>query len=491
VTVLLGIDVGQTIIKASLYDAHGRSLGTGSQLTPTFATQPNWQERDMTALWRCTAATIRQALADSGVQAQQVAAVGVSGHGDGLHLVDRAGDPTRPAITATDARATSYAERFRATSIAGQALRLTGQEPAAYSQACLLNWVREHEPDVFHRSQWALFSKDWIRYKLTGEIATDPTDASSAFTDVHTGAYSDAALALFGLADAAQLLPPMLRTCDIAGLVHAEGSEATGLQAGTPVITGCHDVDAAAVGVGATETRSASAVMGTFSINQVVADRPELDGRWQARRYVEDGTWLHISSSPAGTATLDWLVRTTSGQRSVSGAELSAAVAEALALPEDRRPPLFLPFLFGAPFAGAEGGALLDLRGGHTRAELTRAGLMGISFVHRWHLDALAESFPQERPLRVTGGGTRSAGWTQLLADVTGRVVEVTDNSEASSQGAAMLAGVGAGTYSNIAEAVRRCVRVLRVHEPDRQRSKPLDEAYQRWLAAARAVISL
>lgn len=461
---LLGIDAGQTVTKAALFDESGRELAVASAGTRTVSPHPRWQERDMEGAWSQTALAIRRCLADAGVEPAALAGVGLCGHGDGVHLVDAAGAPVRPAILATDSRAYAQAVRMRAEAPA--VLELTGQVPAAYSPAPILAWLREHEPDSLRRAAHFLFCKDWLRLRLTGQVATDPTEASAFCTEVHTQTWSPVVLELLGLGDLAHLLPPIVDSAAVVGTVTSEAAELTGLRAGTPVVTGAHDVHAAAVGIGAVAAGALSIVMGTFSINQVVGAPPESDARWQARTFVRPAQWLHMSTSPSSASNLEWAVRQFGPWTGAGLPAHEAAIDEAAAAGEDT--PVYLPFLYGSPYGPGIGGAFTGLRGWHGRGHVLRAVLEGVVFNHRWHTDALAERFPvRYRPARLCGGGSRSPLCSQLLTDALDTTVEVTDATEAGSRGAAVLAGIGAKVYADLDDAVAATVRVVRTHRPD------------------------
>jgi len=488
VSVLLGVDAGQTVTKAALFDLSGRELAVASAPTLTTTPYPRWQERDMDEAWTHTADAIRRCLDRSGVDPAAVVGVGICGHGDGAYLVDTGGRPVRPAILATDSRAYRYAERLREPGLGARLLALTGQVPAVYSPAALLPWLRDHEPEALHRARWTLFCKDWLRLRLTGEVGTDACEASAYCTDVRSQTWSPAALELFGLTDLAPLLPPVLPSAAPAGEVTAAAAEATGLRAGTPVVAGAHDVAAAALGIGAADPGAASIVMGTFSINQIVADAPVTDARWQARTFLRAGRWLHMSTSPSGAANLEWAVRRLGPVRPDGEPDHEAAVREAALAPTDGAP-VFLPFLYGSPHGTPPGAAFAGLRDGHGRPDLLRAVLEGVVFNHRWHIEALAERFDlRHRPVRLAGGGARSPLWSQLLADALDLPVEVTDATEAGSRGAALLAGIGVKAYADPAEAVSAAVRVIRCHEPDPAAHTALDERYAGYERLVRAV---
>jgi L-xylulokinase len=464
---LLGIDAGQTVTKAAVFDLSGRQLGIGSARVPTASPQPRWVERDMNAVWDATATAIRSALA--GFDSSDVAAIGLAGHNDGAYLVDAAGEPVRPGITAVDSRAYSIVDGWQHDGVAEKALPLTGQSPFSGSPAALCRWLAENEPEHWERTRWVLFCKDWLRLKLTGEVATDPTEASASYTDVHTQAYSGRAFELYGVPGIADRLPPLVPSAASAGVVTEAAAAATGLRAGTPVVTGAHDVDTAALGMGAVGVGDVSIVMGTFSINQVVSDEVRLDRRWQARAFLRQAQWLNMSTSPASSTNLDWFVRTLCGpdalRDEMAGTPYKFVGQEAAAAFDDDSDPLvFLPFLYGSPLdlgALATGG-FYGMRGWHTRGHLLLALMEGIVFNHRWHLDALRSAFGLASTARLCGGGAKSQLWIQLLADATGLGLEVTDTDEPGARGAAMLAGIGAGLYSSLSDASDAAVRVVR-----------------------------
>jgi L-xylulokinase len=455
-TLLLGIDAGQTVTKAVIFDASGHEVAGGRVDTTIESPRPGWYERDMTLLWQDAAAAIAACLRSAGVPGRRIAAIGLCGHNDGVYAVDAAHQPVRPAILATDSRARRHAERFP-----DDVLPLTGQMPNAGSPAAICAWLRDREPRTLERARWLLFAKDWLRLCLTGEPGTDPTEASASFADVRTQDYSDAALDLYGLAAIAGKLPPISPSAQVAGRVTATAAEATGLAAGTPVVTGAHDTDAAALGMGAIGPGAVSIIMGTFAVNQVVAADITLDRRWLTRTFLRPGQWLHMSNSPSSASSLEWAVRLLGPHDPAGRPDFGAAIASACAA-DPAGAPLFLPFLYGS----ATGASFAGVRGHHTAPDLLRAVLDGVVFSHRAHLDGLRDGFAFSGPARLGGGGARSAQWSKLLADATELSLEVTDTAEAGARGAAALAGIGLGWYSALDDAVAATVRVSRRHEP-------------------------
>lgn len=484
---LLGVDAGQTVTKAALYALDGAEVAVASLATQVDSPQPHWAERNMDVAWNHVCSAVASVIERAG-PGHEVVGVGICGHNDGLYAVDTRGKPVRPAILALDSRAHQQSARLGHGTRGDRALALTGQKPSLVSPASLLLWLREHEPWSYERTRWALFCKDWIRLCLTGEVATDATDASAAFTGVDTQQWSPAALDLFDLADAAVKMPPILGSTHLAGTVQASAARLTGLAEGTPVIVGAHDVDAAAIGIGAATVGAASLVLGTYSINQILSDKPVTDARWQARAFVQPGRWLHMSTSPAGAVCLDWAVRRLGPWTAAGDPDPEAAVAEAFAGGDTRDIPLFLPFLYGSPHNLDVEGAWVGLRGRHDRGDLLASVVEGVGFNHRTHVDALREAFDFRGPVRVCGGGARSPKWTQLLADVLDIRVEVTDSNEAGARGAAMLAGMGTGHFTNLDYVTDRWVRVVRRQDPRPSQAHASNDRYRRYLAAIQAM---
>ena len=490
---LMGVDAGHTVIKAAVFDRRGSEIGRGARPTATFSRHPSWQERDMDVVWASASGAIGDALTAAGIDGHQVLSIGIGAHGDGLYLVDENLRPVRAAILATDTRAVSYCSRWNSGPVADRLLAITGQVPAPYTPPATLSWLRDHEPQSFRSAAHMLFCKDWLRLQLTGVVATDPTEAAAGLCDVRARAWSAEAIRLCGLTEATHLLPPIVPSAAIAGSVTEEAAAATGLLAGTPVVTGSHDVHAAALGMGALTPGSVSAIMGTFNINQLVTLEALPSWQWQARGSLTDDRFLLMSTSPAGATAVDWVRQVTAQPTTLS---IDVAVAQALAerdgsvvLDDD---PLFLPFVYGTMLTPAIRGAFVGLGSWHGATDMLRAGLEGVVFTHRYHLEALRGAGPIDlRPVRLAGGGTRSTGWTQLLADATGLSVEVTDAVESGARGAAMLAGVGAGVFADVDQAAAACVSVVRTQHPDSDRKPLLDDRYTRWTATTTALQSV
>jgi L-xylulokinase len=480
---LLGIDSGLTVTKAVVFDETGGPLAVARRRLPQIMPRPRHVERDMEGLWRATAEAISEAVSRCGRPVSDIAAVAATAHGDGLYLLDGAGRPLGNGILSLDSRAGEIAARWNADGTAERALARTGQMPHASAPSALLAWVHDHEPDRFAAIGHVLACKDWLRFRLTGTIGTDLTEASTSFTDVVTQRYAPDILSIFGLEALRAALPPAARPDEIVGGVMAEAARATGLLAGTPVVAGLHDVTASALGIGGYGEGVVAIVAGTYSINETVSTAPRIDARWFCRNGLKFGEWNSMAISPASAANYDWFLDTLCGpEREAAEAEgrsihtfVGPEIEAALARPSTL---LFHPYLFGSPHGPVASAGFLGLRGWHDRGDMLRAVIEGIAFNHRVHVDALRDGFAP-REARLTGGISRSPLFAQVFADVLGMAVTVTDTEEAAAWGAALCAGAGVGLFASPRHDPRDLAGLARTYKSDPERSRELDRRYR------------
>lgn len=484
---LLGIDSGQTALKAIVIAPDSRLLGSSSLGTERLSSAPHWVERDMGRAWQQCVQVIRDACASARIDPAQVTALSIVGHGDGMYPVDSEGTPTRNAILAMDSRAAGVLSSWQASGLVDAARALTGQEPHAGSIAPLACWLREHEPAVFEATRFFLNCKDWLRLQLTGQVATDIVEASASFGRLDGSGYDPRAFAIYGLPELQQCLPAVLGPMQLAGTVTPMAAELTGLRAGTPVITGTHDIVGAAVGVGATQPGQYSLMAGTYSISQVIAQGRRVDSRWQTRPWVGDDQWVYMAASPASATNLDWFIDTfLSGESDPIG----AANAEATAVLDDTSSVQFHPFLFGSPYGAQASAAFLGIHAWHNRGHMFRALFEGVVFNHLVQLNALV-SVVTPVSFRLTGGGAKSDLWCQMFADGLDTPVETTDNKEAGALGAALCAGVGGGVFSSLSEGQAACVRVKNRYEPTAAGTRRMAEGFHRYQTSVAQLQSL
>lgn len=470
---LLGIDNGSTVSKAALFDLHGREIAVASCKVDTEYPHPGWTERGMEMLWQSTASAIREALDKSGIKPQEIAGIGNTGHGNGVYLLDKQGQPLRNGIQSMDSRAADIVSGWNDSNLHARVFPFTIQALWPAQPNALLLWLKKNEPQNYERLGAILMVKDYIKYRLTGEITADYTDMSAtSLLDVRNKCYSRELMALYDLSEAYDALPPLKQCFELAGQVTRVAAEATGLAVGTPVVGGIFDVDASAIGAGAINVNQACLVMGSWSINEVITKDPIVDpSLFMTTLFAEPGLFLTIEGSATSATNLEWFVNQCCGderaeakRRGVSVYEICSE--EVASLPPGSTNIIFHPFLYGSNVQPTARAGFYGVAGWHTRAHLLRALYEGVVFGHLNHIEKLRVAGAQINTARLAGGGSRSTVWSQMFADTIQVPMEISDGNELGARGAALSAGIGAGIYRDYAEAVQQAVSVVRVHEP-------------------------
>jgi L-xylulokinase len=464
---LLGLDAGNTVIKAVLFDRAGNQLATSKRDGVSSTPAPGHVERDMNELWSNAAIVIRECLERAGVEATAIAAVGCAGHGNGLYLVDGDGAPLL-AIQSLDSRAADLAEQLSADGN-GEALRnICLQAPWPSQTPTLLAWVKRHAPELYARSATAFLCKDFVTFRLTGRRVSDISDMSGCgLLRMPECRYDDALLAGYGLADARAKLPDLVMQTDIVGHVTAEAAAMTGLAERTPVVGGFFDVVASALGSGAVEEGQASVIVGTWSINQVIARRAINDARVFMVSAFGPEQMMAIESSATSAANLEWYVREMverGGHHDDPFGACNRRVAEVAPAADD---PYFHPFLYGSRLGASMRAGFYGVAGWHGEGHLLRALFEGVAFEHKRHIDVLRTAGVRFDSAILSGGGARSPIWPQMFADILGIPIAVSACSETGALGAAVAAGVGAGVFSDLAGGVRAMSRRAAEFSPD------------------------
>jgi L-xylulokinase len=479
---LLGIDSGLTVTKAVIFDVDGSTLAVARRRVAQSFPRPRHVERDMDEFWNATADAIAEALSKCGRPASDILAIATTAHGDGIYMLDKDRRPLGKGILSLDSRAVDVAERWLNSPVAEQSIAITGQLPHASAPSAILAWVKENEAERYGRIGHVVACKDWLRFCLTGEVGTDRTEASTSFTDYKTQDYSKDALELFGLEALWDALPPMSRSDEIIGGVSQECANRTGLVAGTPVVGGLHDVTASALGVGGLKIGTVAVVAGTYSINETLSSKPNVDKSWFCRNGIAPGEWNNMSISPASTANYDWFLDKLCPAERLEAEQTGRSIHDmlrpeidaALAKPSTA---LFHPYLFGSPYGAMASGAFFGLRGWQERGDMLRAVWEGIAFNHRIHVDHLKSGF-EISAARLTGGVSRSPSFAQMFANVLGMPVTVTETDEAAAWGAALCAGKGAGVFADVYSDPRDLDAIGRTYTPDAARSEQYEKRY-------------
>jgi xylulokinase len=455
---VLGLDVSTTATKAVLLDAEGTVHAASSPGYAFETPQPLWSEQDPQLWWDGTITAIRGALAASGVEGDDVETVGLAGQMHGLVALDRHDDVLRPAILWNDQRTEAECDAIRERIGRDRLIAVTGNDALAGFTAPKLMWVRRHEPDVWSRIAHILLPKDLVRLRLTGDHAVDRADgAGTLLFDLAARDWSAEVVDALGIDSA--WLPTTYEGPAITGSISAEAASATGLRAGTPVVAGGGDQAAAAVGVGAVGPGVVSLSLGTSGVVFTATDEPLIDpeGRLHSFCHAVPDRWHVMGVMLSAAGSLQWF-----RDALAPGVAFPTLVDEALGAPPGSDGVLFLPYLSGerTPYPDPRArGAFVGLAARHGRPHLTRSVLEGVAFGLKDSLELMrtvgVTGFDE---IRATGGGSKSALWRQILADVLEMPVMTTSSSEGAAQGAAMLAATGAGWFADVPDACRTLV---------------------------------
>lgn len=451
---VLGIDAGTTAVKAVLYSLEGETLAAGHRAVSVVRTPDGGAESDIDAVWDAVVGAVRQALSLARSAQPDVVAIGVTGQGDGAWLVDVEGRPVRPAALWLDGRGADRVAAWQRDGRDAAVVAATGSASFPGTLPVLLDGFAETEPETLARAAHHLNCKDAVRHRLTGEVATDPSEASRTYLDPATLAYSDEMIDALGHRRFAHLLAPVRAPHEVAGPLTDAAAAELGLTAGVPVAVGLVDSAACPVGLGALADQDGWVVLGTtatVAVNR--ADRAAADSGIGILLPTGRGTQvIEALSSMVGTPNLDW-VRDSLGLSDRGWSELERLARTAT---DGSGGVVYLPYGSPsgerAPFVdSAASASWMGMSVTTTPAQLLRSVFEGLAFTVAESLDLLdaGDRVP------VCGGGARSDLLCQLLADVSGRTIVRTTDPEIGARGAATVALVAAGLADDLAAAVR------------------------------------
>ena len=458
---ILAIDRGTTNVKASLFDFSLNEIAVSSHANPpVLSPHEHWAEADMEVLWESAAAAVRALWAD-GHDPARVRAVVMAGQGNGLFLVDDAGQPVRPAILSLDGRATDVINSWKVDGRYANAVDRLKSPFVPGAPLPLLAWLADHEPEVLAQARYALFSKDWIRLKLTGEAATDRSDASGAgLIDHDTQSYAEAVFDDLDV-DAQRLMPPLLASSAQAGVVTSEAAAATGITAGVPVVVGAHDICACHNGFATLSSTALVSIFGTWFINLFIT--PSTAGVPLAINHPEPGFFLSGAGDGNAGAVLDTMIGVFYPGELQRKEDVYALVDQEVASAPPSRM-ILAPHLFGHALDPTAIGGLLGIERNVSRAAIMRAVCEGILLGNMAYLASLPH-YADLDEFWMAGGGSQSQIIPKMMADIVGRPVNIAQTREMVGRGAAISALIGLGELRSVADAPRPTI--ARTFAPD------------------------
>jgi xylulokinase len=471
VNYLMGIDLGTSGVKVILIDTEGRSIYTATESYDMIHPQNGWAEQNPEDWWTATSLCIKKALIGTSLEGNLIGGIGLTGQMHGLVMLDENNEIIRPAIIWCDQR--SEKECNEITHIVGKErlIEITANPALAGFTASKIMWVKNNEPDLFAKCRHILLPKDYIRFKLTGQYATDVSDASGMqLLDVKNRCWSKEILNLLEIDES--LLGEVFESPDITGEITLQASEQTGLAIGIRVVAGAGDNAAAAVGTGVVTDKTAFTTIGTSGVVFAHTGEYKLDplGRVHTFCCAVPGAWHIMGVTQAAGLSLKWYwenfcenLKIQTELKGINQYAMMESLAQDVPIGANRL--LYLPYLMGERTPHLDSncrGVFCGLSTVHSNAEMIRAVFEGVTYSLKDCYEILKEMDVRIDSMIASGGGGTSRFWRQMMADVFGCSVVKISNDQGPAYGAALLAGVGTGVYGSVEEA---CMQTINADE--------------------------
>lgn len=491
---VLGIDNGGTLTKAAICDTEGNVLSIAQSRLETITPQPFFTERDTEKFWDANVQAIRKCLEESSVDPADIAALAVTGHGNGIYFSRKNGTSPHHGIVSTDARAQSFVDTWMSDPDYDAKVRSkTGSTVWAGQPVALLAWFDENQPELFDDTDYLFSAKDYIRYRLPGVAKMETSDSCGvSWADVQTKELDPSLFDYFGIRRWMEKIPEFCESIDVAGTVTAEAAALTGLKEGTPVAGGMMDVAAGALAAGLVDEGNLCVITGTWSINETLSRQPRFDTTvFWTTPYPVPGTWLVMEGGPNGVSNLDWYIKSIIRKTLLYFDHTELSDAEVFQICEkmildftpDVDDPFFLPYINGTDIIPEGRAGLVGVTNYHDIRHMVRAVYEGVILGHIFHIRRLEEYVNVDAAVRFTGGAANSRIWTQMFADAIGRPLDIVDVAESGTLGTAICAAVAAGLHPDIETAVQAMTKPPREQvTPDPEFSELFNKRYDRFV---------
>lgn len=479
----LGIDSGGTFIKAGLYDATGKQIAICRQSADVINQQQGWVERNLESLWQDTQLVIQGVLKKALISPADIKGVSISAQGKGLYLLDKQGRDLRNGILSSDSRSMDIVRQWQKQHIPEHIYPITRQTLWTGHPVSILRWLKDNEPQCYQNIGTVFMSHDYLRYRLTGQIAAEITNISeSNFFNAQNSQYDIELLKLFGIEEIFDALPPIIYPTTHSGSLTQEAANQTGLLKGTPVYGGLFDVVSTAIcsGINSTEAEL-NVVMGTWAVTSGITSLLKQSPQYNYvyGHHAIPGEYIIHEASPTSAGNYEWFAPYL-GQDGILQHEMNETLVSQLK--PLNNPIIFVPFLYGSNAGLGLKAGLYGLQSHHTKADLIQAIWQGILFCHYSHIEKMRRRFPQAHKICVTGGPTHCQTWMQMLADLTGMPVEIQLVEETGTLGAVIVAMVGAGEYASIPSAINHLNMQHQQITPDPDLFHAYQHKYQQYI---------
>lgn len=478
---LLGVDHGGSSVKATILDGSGKTVATAIEEYKTYYPADRWAEHDPDELYAAFCKVTKRIIAESGIPADEIAAMAISAASQSGIYLDENDKVIRKAIYWADMRGMSYAKEFEKTKWDYFFAKTTNQ-PSPSRTLIHIMWLRDHEPENYKRIRKLMFTKDYIRYRLTGDFVTDYIDAmGSHFVDVNEDGWSKELCGLAGISP--DILPEIKNPTDEVSPITEQASRETGLSVKTKVYVGTTDTVMETYANGAIHEGDMVIKLATAGRIISITRGPLNQRGFVNYRHVVPGFWYPGAATRYCATTYRWF-RDVLGDKEVADAkatgedpyELLDRLAESVPAGSDGV--MFMPFLGGVNDAPSRRAAFLGVRADHTKANFVRAALEGVGYSMKAEFETIKSlRLKIDKPILI-GGGAKGKVWQQIMADMLNVDLYLTENSD-SSLGTAMLAGVASGVFSSFEDSVNKAVRVVGCVHPDPEGVKVYEKGFK------------
>lgn len=485
---LIGIDLGTSGTKSVLFDEGGKILASHTVEYPMYQPQNGWAEQDPQDWYRASIESIHAVMAKTGVSPNEVKGIGISGQMHGLVMLDQDGKVLRRSIIWCDQRTGQECEEITRRVGKERLLAITANPALTGFTASKILWVRNHEPEIYEKCRHILLPKDYVRYMLTGEFATEVSDASGMqLLDIQNRCWSGEVCEKLEI-DLAYL-PKVYESPEITGAITPAAAQLTGLAPGTPVVGGAGDNAAAAVGTGIVREGRAFTTIGTSGVVFAHTDSMVLDpgGRVHTFCCAVPGCWHVMGVTQGAGLSLKWFrdnfcmaEKETAQLMGVDPYYLMDQQVQQIPIGSERL--VYLPYLMGerTPHLDPDcRGVFFGLSALHTRGHLLRSVMEGVTYSLRDCMEILRSMGLTIEDMMACGGGGSSSVWRQMLADLYGCPVSTASSKESAALGVAILAGVGAGIYSDVPSACDQLITKSRTQMPIEENGRSYEPYYQ------------
>ena len=495
---LLGIDNGGSDIKCAIFDVDGKEVSTSSTQVKINTPKPGFTERDANDVWNANVKVIKEAIEQAKIDSKDILAIGITAYGNGLVYVDENINPVYPAIVSTDDRASGYCKKFKENGTERKIFPLTRQTTWSAQPAVLLPWFKDNNLDVYNKTRWVLSMKDYIRYKLTGKLNGELTEASSTcLMNLDTKQYDPFIFEALGIKECFDKMPPVLKSTDIAGTITSDVAKMTGLNEGTPVAAGYFDIDANSLASGILSDKELCLIAGTWSINEfLIKDAAtDIDKKTNiATLSYVDGLYLMEDSTPTSASNFNWYIEKIikNYDPTISNSDIYKTCNE---LVKSRKPEdssvIFVPYLYASATHPNAHGAFLNITASDDATSLIRAIYEGVIFSSVHHVHNLKRPIESYEKAKLSGGVTNSEVWSQMMADALQIPIQTLDGTQIGAKGAVIGAGVAAGVFKDLGDGVKHMVHEGKIYTPNKELASIYKTKYERYEKALEALDNL